>query len=423
MCSLINKQLLLTAYAYLWLVEQQEAQQGSEALQMRPLVRGAVDFSRLLQDQQAEIDAQHQAQKDPLAAHFADVKQMHLQEPAVSHFREESSESKNAKKEIREKQQLADENERAQRAAQSGIKHEQDSEVCLTSNVQELEKWYDGAVDSRDDIWQWPQRELKDWFRRAGLLEDESRRGGKACQALSNRIEKAGVELFRRIIESRRDLGTAKKAARNMLDDLQYAAVMANSVFVDWFRTAEFEQQRKNNATQKSAPKQNELAAVGRFEEGDAVEYWSKSYKGYVSATVQEVRVEKGETFYDLWLEEEHKARANTRASGPKPIRRREAPSKPIANEEKKENQQQMSSNNSNFAEAKALAKNQQQMSSAHNNAEAKTAEQERLKRCNYCTLDVEVSAQACEVCGKEEFTEHGGEDGRGGKGCQPANL
>jgi len=35
MCSLINKQLLLTAYAYLFIMEQQEGQQGSEALQMQ----------------------------------------------------------------------------------------------------------------------------------------------------------------------------------------------------------------------------------------------------------------------------------------------------------------------------------------------------------------------------------------------------
>jgi hypothetical protein len=34
MCSLINKQLLLTAYAYLFIMEQQKGQQGSEALQL-----------------------------------------------------------------------------------------------------------------------------------------------------------------------------------------------------------------------------------------------------------------------------------------------------------------------------------------------------------------------------------------------------
>ena len=34
MCSLINKQLLLTAYAYLFIMEQQKAQGGSEALQV-----------------------------------------------------------------------------------------------------------------------------------------------------------------------------------------------------------------------------------------------------------------------------------------------------------------------------------------------------------------------------------------------------
>ena len=35
MVSLINKQLLLTAYAYLFILEQQKAQEGSEALQLQ----------------------------------------------------------------------------------------------------------------------------------------------------------------------------------------------------------------------------------------------------------------------------------------------------------------------------------------------------------------------------------------------------